>query len=433
MRADLATRPTAERAEFWARSLVGWDVAFYLMAAIAVASFVVDGPRVTTPVSLAAMAVLVVAYTTVGRTAARRGDGRLALVYLAVLLVVVVMVVRLEPAGTLLLFIAYSQIWYLSMSRTNGVVLCTLLTLGVAVAGGVRQRAVGSDWTEIAAQLGIVLLFSLLLGLWITHVAEQSEVRAGLLERLEAAQAELAATNHSAGVLAERERLAQEIHDTLAQGFTSVVMLAQTGVAELDRDATAAARGRFEQIEFVARENLAEARALVAAFGPAGLEHSGLHDALARLADRFESETGVQVAVDLGPEHVLSRDTEVVLLRAAQESLANVRRHAAARHVTLRLAADPGAVELEVRDDGRGLPATVAEGVGLRGMRERVRAGGGTLDVGEGPRGGTRVLLRMPTDDAAAPPGLRATKEEDRSAPAPAPAPAPANENRGVP
>ncbi|MGW6129460.1 sensor histidine kinase [Cellulomonas sp. NPDC055163] len=396
-----ARRPAVDRAEFWTRTLRGWDVAFYVMVAIACASFLTGGHAPgATAVSFAAMAVLAAAYTVIGRRAALRGDARLAHIYLAVLVVVVVLVVRLEPMGTLLLFIAYSQIWFFSHRRTTAAAIALVLAVGASVAMGLRGWADREAWVEIAGQMGIGLVFSVLLGLWITQIAEQSEERAGLIERLETAQAELAATNHAAGVLAERERLAQEIHDTLAQGFTSVVMLAQAAGAELDRAATDAARGRMEQIEDVARENLAEARALVAAFGPAGLQQQGLRDALTRLAERFTAETGVEVDVDLGQDGPLTRDTEVVLLRGAQEALANVRKHADARRVRLRLGTDDGTVELEVHDDGRGMPPEVGRGVGLRGMHERVRAGGGTLDVGTAPGGGTRVLVRMPAATA---------------------------------
>src|SRR5690606_19116211 len=93
---------------------------------------------------------------------------------------------------------------------------------------------------------------------------------ARLVDELRATQAELARTSHDAGVLAERERVAQEIHDTLAQGFTSVVMLAQAASADLDRGAVDDARERLGLVESTARDNLAEARALAAARAPAG-------------------------------------------------------------------------------------------------------------------------------------------------------------------
>jgi signal transduction histidine kinase len=247
--------------------------------------------------------------------------------------------------------------------------------------------------------MGIALVFSIALGLWVTQIAEQSEVQRQLVAQLRAAQEELAATHHAAGVTAERERMAQEIHDTLAQGFTSVVMLAQTTAAELERGHDEAARGRVEQIEQVARQNLAEARALVAAFGPADLADATLAEALGRLAERFAAQTGVAVTLTPGTQEAaggLPRDAQVALLRAAQEALANVRRHAGATHVALGLARDHDEVTLAVVDDGRGIGTGVPEGNGLRGMRERARGAGGDLAVDSAPGEGTRLRVTVP-------------------------------------
>nr|WP_241744533.1 sensor histidine kinase [Cellulosimicrobium arenosum] len=225
----------------------------------------------------------------------------------------------------------------------------------------------------------------------------QAERHARLVDELRATQAELARSHHRAGVAAERERVAREIHDTLAQGFTSVVMLAQAAGADLDRGATDAARDRLAIVEATARENLAEARALVAATGPVPLAAGGtLVEAVARLAQRFGTESGVEVTTSLADVCGLSSAEQVVLLRSAQEALANVRRHAAARTARVVLTQDVGATVLEVVDDGRGLPVGRTEGYGLRGMRERVAAEGGTVVVGDGPSGGTRVEVRLP-------------------------------------
>jgi signal transduction histidine kinase len=389
---------TADRTEFWRRSLRAWDVAFYVMTAISAASIATGRPAAgTAAVAYGALALLVAAYTAAGRRAARTGDERLAGVYLGVLIAVVVVVVRADQLGTVLLFIAYSQIWFFSTTRLRGVVLCVVLTVGTALSLAAGVRADADGLLDIAGQMTIALFFAIALGLWITQVAEQSEERAGLIERLEATRAELAEQHHAAGVAAERERLAQDIHDTLAQGFTSVVMLAQTAAADLDRGDPGAARRRVELIEGTARDNLAEARALVAAFVPVALDGATLPQALGRLADRFHAETGVAVELDVGePQGPLPRDVEVVLLRAAQEALANVRRHAHASRVRVRLAAERGTAELEVLDDGLGIAAGTPEGIGLLGMRERVAAGGGELQVGSDPAGGTRLRVRVP-------------------------------------
>src|SRR5690606_25870001 len=138
------------------------------------------------------------------------------------------------------------------------------------------------------------------------------------------------------GMVAERERLAREGHDTLAQGYTSIVVLAQTAAAALPGDPGAVA-DRLAGIEEVARENLAEARAMVAAFAPVALDSVTLVEALQRLAERFGRETGTVTRVDTtalgGALPALSRAEEIVLLRGAQEALANVRRHASATAV----------------------------------------------------------------------------------------------------
>lgn len=389
------------KAEFWRRSLLGWDVVFYVLLAISAASMVVvdDEPfplSGATAVGLLACGVLLLAYVLVGRRGAMRGDARMTRTYLVVLIAAVTVAGGVSSLGSIMLFIGFSQIWFFAAHLREGIAASVLLAVTTSAAMAVQFGARGTGLLELAGQMAVGLAFSLALGIWITRMAEESENRAWLIDQVEAAQAQLAVSNHAAGVLAERERMAQEIHDTLAQGFTSVVMLAQTAQAQLDAGRDDLVRGRVEQIERVARENLAEARALVAAFGPAALADATLAEALHRLAERFQTETGVRVDVTLDAVGPTGRDTEVVLLRAAQEALANVRKHAGARRVLLRLTRDDGAVTLEVLDDGQGLAPGTAEGVGLRGMRERVAAGGGTLDVAGEPGRGTRVRLALP-------------------------------------
>lgn len=422
--------PGTDRAEFWARSQRGWDVAFYAMAAVGALALVV---RPTAPpgqgIALGALAALVLAYTVLGRRAGRSGSQAAALTYLCLLLVGVTVVVASNPAGTLLLFIAYSQIWYFSVTRRQGALLSAVLTVGAFGALAVREQvSTPAEYGDLAAQAGIALGFSLILGLWVTQVAERGEERAQLLADLEAAQAEIGRSHHAEGVAAERERMAQEIHDTLAQGFTSIVMLSQTAAADLRRDDPARAADRVALIERTARDNLAEARALVAAFAPVGLDGSTLGEALERLAVRFEQETGVRIEVllpDAAVARSIGRDREVILLRAAQEALANVRRHAHAGHVQLVLGGQPspdsppGSVHLEVVDDGRGIDDAAAEGFGLRGMRDRVTSGGGELAVSGTVGGGTRVRVTLPVQDAAGEPAeqggpgpVRASEEE---------------------
>ncbi|QGQ18633.1 sensor histidine kinase [Cellulomonas sp. JZ18] len=395
--ADASEDEGVDRHGFWLRTLRTWDLFFVAMVGVYSVAVVVDPmPTGRTVLALVHVAVLVVAYVVLGRGAALRGDARRADAYLAVLVVVLVVQVGLGGIGSVLLFVAYSHIWFFSRRRVAGVLWSVALTVGVTVSGATRLRPDGAGLAEIAGQSAVALVFAIVLGLWITQVAEQSEERAYLLEELRAAQDELAASHHAAGVLAERARLAGEIHDTLAQGFTSVVMLAQAASAELDHGRAAQARTRLGHIEDVARDNLAEARALVAAFAPPGLDDGGLAAAVRRLAQRFGEETGVRVHVEDVTDDGIGREQQVVLLRAAQEALANVRKHAGASAVTLRLARTGDDVVLEVVDDGAGLAPGTAEGNGLRGMRARVDAAGGALDVTGTPGAGTRVRLRVP-------------------------------------
>ncbi len=187
-----------------------------------------------------------------------------------------------------------------------------------------------------------------------SRIIEQSRERAQLIERLEAAQAELADLSRQAGTLAERQRLAGEIHDTIAQGLTSIVMLLQAADGEIGADPPEARRhvGLAAQ---TARESLAEARAMVATLTPAHLEGGPLYEALGRLTDRIGAELGITARFEVcGPARPLPPNAEVVLLRAAQEALANVRKHARAADVQVILAYQPQAVRLDIRDDGAG-------------------------------------------------------------------------------
>ncbi|MBT0767828.1 hypothetical protein KIH74_02770 [Kineosporia sp. J2-2] len=187
---------------------------------------------------------------------------------------------------------------------------------------------------------------------------DQSTERSELIRQLEATRAELGRVYHSHGVTAERERLAREIHDTLAQGFTSIVMLTQVARSHLEMLEGADVSQvdeRLTLIEEVARENLGEARALVAAFGPVGLDDSTLAEAVRRLTGRFGAETRIRTEVTVdGDLTGLTRDREVVLLRATQEALANERRHSAARSVRVGLSGDALDAKTEIVHDGKG-------------------------------------------------------------------------------
>jgi signal transduction histidine kinase len=169
----------------------------------------------------------------------------------------------------------------------------------------------------------------------------------------------------------------------------------------------AAAREHLALALQTARENLAEARALVAALAPAGLELGALDGALRRLTDIVPGHLGPPASFEVtGPAVPLPRPAEVMLLRVGQEALANVRQHAQARHVQVRLQYGERQVGLEVTDDGVGFdPGPPGGGYGLPGMRARAEEAGGRLEVRSSPGCGTTVSVVVPVDAPGAPAG----------------------------
>jgi signal transduction histidine kinase len=383
-------------------TLVVLHAAFAVVMAAAAADAVVreDGARLV--VLLAALATLALAYLTVGGPALPGRDHRRSAVYLLVLVAVVAVLAWVLPELLFLLFLAFTQVWFMVPSLRAG--LCWTLALGAAGIGGpLVHWTQGTEPLHGPGQTLVGLVFSLAMGLWVTRVLEHSEQRAALIQALESTRAELAAAHHQQGIVTERERLAREVHDTLAQGYTSIVVLAQTAAAALPADPSLAVE-RLGVIEEVARENLAEARAMVAAFAPVALDSATLVEALQRLAERFGRETGIATRLDTAAlrdaDPGLSRAEEIVLLRGAQEALANVRRHASASAVVLRLsrvgAGDASQVSVHVEDDGVGFDPTASPGVGLAGLRDRAEEVGGAVDVTSVPGEGTRVTVRVP-------------------------------------
>ena len=243
------------------------------------------------------------------------------------------------------------------------------------------------------------------------------ESRASLRRRMRlymtiGAQAALALENQRlveaarrAGVLGERQRLSFEIHDTLVQGFSSIVMNLETAEASLPSDPDTAQKN-LNLARDTARESLREARRLVWALKPEPLEEAPLAEALRRLAARLSTECATQASVTVtGAPRRLSPDAEVTLLRAAQESLSNVRKHARAKRVVLTLSYMSDGVTLDARDDGVGFvpenldgaPGKEGGGFGLGAMRQRAARIGGTLRVESRPAEGAALTVELPT------------------------------------
>ena len=344
---------------------------------------------------LALLAVGGVSYALLGAPAlscaGRPAGGRL---HVAIAVPVAITGFALYPAFSLVLFVVYAQLWALLEYR-EAVAAAAVLTVGLGVVG---VLALDVPVPIAVLQIVVALVASVLLGTWISRIIEQSGQRAGVIDELRRTRAELAAVSHDAGVLAERERLAREIHDTLAQGFTSVLMLLELAESEVDSD-PAQARRRLAVAQQTARQNLAEARSLVAALTPVDLQAAPLPEAVGRLVDRFGREGGRPATLAVaGAARPLPASHEVVLLRAAQEALANVRKHAGPCQVAVALRYEPDGTELAVADDGLGFApdGLPASGYGLAGMRRRVEEAGGVLRVDSAPDAGTTVRVSLP-------------------------------------
>ena len=220
------------------------------------------------------------------------------------------------------------------------------------------------------------------------------EENAGLL-------AQLLVQAREAGITDERQRIAREIHDTLAQGLAGIVTQVQAAQRSADRPEDL--RRHLDAAAKLARDSLTEARRTVTAIRPEVLEHARLPDALAEVADQWSGLHGVRAQFTLtGDARPLHPAVETALLRTTQEALANVAKHAAAERVGLTLSYMEDVVTLDVRDDGVGFDPAAATrdgadgGFGLTAMRQRMSRLAGRLHVESEPGGGTAISASVP-------------------------------------
>ncbi len=207
-----------------------------------------------------------------------------------------------------------------------------------------------------------------------------------------------------AAVAEERNRLAREIHDSLAHYLTVISVQLEAaeklGAEQVDRALEQVRRARRLTLEC-----LQEVRRSVAALRASTLEELSWSNALEKLAAEFGDTTGLQVELRISaPEDIrLAPEIALALYRIAQEGLTNVHRHAHATRVLLAVTVSNGAVELVVQDDGHGPPAEPPSGqggFGLLGLRERVELLGGRLGFGRAPSGGSRLEVVLPVQVA---------------------------------
>ena len=206
----------------------------------------------------------------------------------------------------------------------------------------------------------------------------------------------LAEEETSSARSAERTRLAREIHDTLAQDLTAIALQLESALRDLPPDSPAAQR--IATALDVARASMAQARASVLSLRADPLAGRPLATALAALARRLTSETGMRVTLHERGTTALPYEVEGELFRIASEALTNARLHARASRIEVELDGDGDRVALRVRDDGTGFDPAVRddERYGLRGMEERARLAGGSFRVESRPDTGTLVEAIVP-------------------------------------
>ncbi|WP_194421752.1 sensor histidine kinase [Microbacterium abyssi] len=241
---------------------------------------------------------------------------------------------------------------------------------------------------------GFALAISLGYDALLRDAVERERLIASLVrtqQEMASLQEELARTQRDAGAAYERTRLARDLHDTIAQELSSMVLMARSGDAD-----------RMPQVESLAQHALTDLRRIVAALAPAELEGAALSAAIGRMLDALQQDTGIATDLSVVPGlPPLATSQEVVFLRVAQSALANVRQHADASHVSVAFAADAGTVTMTVRDDGVGFVADGAAlpttSYGLSAMRSRLREFGGALEVRSGPGEGTTLIAALPS------------------------------------
>ncbi|MER7547781.1 sensor histidine kinase [Actinomadura sp.] len=379
----MAGEPVARAENVWRRSYPLWEAYFGMVLVGTIAATAADEvPPGRRAAAIALLVLLGVAYAAIGRNALRsegvpRPGCRVYAVAVTGLFVPATLLAPVTATG----LAALAPLVYMIYGAGRGFALVLVLLSG-PVGLGLAESGAGTATTIVIVAAGIAC--SGLLAVFIGRMGRQNHERMRLIEELDRTRGELAEVSREAGVLAERERLARDIHDTIAQGFASIAMLLQAAQAEV---------GPNPHLELAlrsARENMAETRGLVAALAPPALDGSSLVEALRRMARDFDLPADLAVEGEPRPLDAV----EVVLLRVTQEALANVRKHAGATRVRVRLEYGD-AVRLTVADDGRGFaPDRVERGFGLRGMRSRVEQAGGTFTVtGDG---GTVVEAVIP-------------------------------------
>ncbi len=392
----------------WQRWVSVWHVVFYASLAIATAIALLTGTATGPAPALIGLSGLLGAWywlTVIRLLPTSANQARVGLTFLIGALALWVPLAGWHQAYFLVSANYFGMMWAFlpfGWAVAGNVVLMLLILLRSLVTAGQPLSSL-LGWPLLSGAFG--LGWAVLLALWMRSVMQESQKRQRLIEELEAARQSLAQAERQAGVLQERQRLAREIHDTLAQDFTSIVLHLEAADAALPVGAEPV-RTHVGRARETARAGLAEARRLVLALRPEPLEDASLPEALRRVTAHWAAETGMSADLAVtGEPAALHPEAEVTLLRAVQEALTNVRKHARAHQVNVTLSYMGDQVTLDIHDDGVGFDPAAARdgiacpavpGIGLAAMAERAAQLGGAVTVESAPGRGTTVAVSLP-------------------------------------
>ena len=335
----------------------------------------------------------------VGSYYLERMTGVWKLAWLIELTVVWIADILVASAGIYLLFVLFflylrvlGMVW-----GSISVIFGTAVSVGIQIPQGLTFGGVMGPVVSALVTVAIFYAF--------TRLHEINTERTALIRELMETREQLAETERAAGVAGERQRIAHEIHDTLAQGLSSIQMLLHAANRDLDGDINVVkARERIGLARQTAADNLQEARAMIAALQPAALSQTSLVGALDRMAQGFAAAADLNIEVEADGEVTqLPMKLEAVLLRIAQGAVGNVAKHAQATRARITVSYSDDAVRVDIVDNGVGFDVKAVESrpaglghIGLAAMKRRAEEVSGEVVIESSPGNGTAVSVSVP-------------------------------------
>lgn len=305
--------------------------------------------------------------------------------------------IYLHPASLMLAGMFY-PILFSRVPIRFSISSASILTLGMFLAAVIWFKPSADFLPTLITVTVLLLVTAIAVGLFINSLIRQSHNRQQLIDELTQTRANLLKTEREAGIVMERQRMAREIHDTLAQDFTSIIM--HLTAAQLSGQHNM--QPHIQLAEQTAREGLNEARRIVWALRPEQLENSTLAESIERLAARFSAENAISVNIAIsGNPNSLGQEKEAALLRVTQEALNNIKKHARAKNINITLSYMSDLIALDIVDDGISFDVNNKNGFGLKSMRERVEYFHGTLVIESTKNNGTAIAVSIPLDGLA--------------------------------